>query len=461
MTLPPVERSCFWLAAAPEVAARPALLERRRCRVAIVGGGFTGLWAALTLTELEPGVDAVLLEGERLAFGGSGRNAGMLGETLDHSHALAIRHFGEEEACRLASLARSNLDAIEATLAREGIDAELERHGQLFLAHTEGHLREATASLEAARRVGVDDWRLLSGAEARTELATPVAVGALLAPRASSLNPVRLALGLAASAERRGVRIHERTPVLGIAPEGGALRLRLARGELVADRVLLATNAFSHRLLPGLARRFVPLYDYIQVSQPLDARERAEIGWRNRQGVTDFRAFFNYYRLTADDRILWGTSEAVYHRGNYVGPAADHDAAVYATLDASFRRHFPQLPKLEFPFRWGGPIAATTRLTPFVGTHFSGRLHYALGYTGHGLGSTRLAGRLLAHLALSRPTDLATLGPFRTPPRPYPPEPLRSWAIGSVTRALRRVDAGAPPSLLLRLLDRLGIGFSS
>jgi glycine/D-amino acid oxidase-like deaminating enzyme len=176
--------------------------------------------------------------------------------------------------------------------------------------------------------------------------------------------------------------------------------------------------------------------------------------------MTDTRTFFNYYRLTSDDRILWGTSEAVYYPGNGVGPSHDHSPAHYAGLEESFRRHFPQLSDLRFPYAWGGPIASTTRLTPFFGT-IAGRLSYGLGYTGHGVGSTRVAGRILAHLALERASPLRELAMVRRKPFPYPPEPLRRFAVSAVTRSLRRVDAGHRPSIFLKVLDRLGIGFSS
>ena len=165
--------------------------------------------------------------------------------------------------------------------------------------------------------------------------------------------------------------------------------------------------------------------------------------------------------LTRDDRILWGTSEAAYYPGNRVDAACDHSPAHYAALRDSFRRHFPALAELEFPYAWGGPICSTTRLTPFFGSALRSRVHYGLGYTGHGLGTTHIAGRILAHLALDRPSELFDLALVRRQPFPFPPEPLRSWAVAGVTRALRRVDAGARPGLLLRLLDRLGIGFSS
>jgi glycine/D-amino acid oxidase-like deaminating enzyme len=207
--------------------------------------------------------------------------------------------------------------------------------------------------------------------------------------------------------------------------------------------------------------RFIPLYDYVLVSDPLTPDQRARIGWRGRESVTDGRSFFNYYRLTRDDRILWGTSEAAYYPGNRVDPACDHSPAHYAALRESFGRHFPALVGLEFPYAWGGAICSTTRLTPFFGKALGGRVAYGLGYTGHGLGTTRIAGRILAHLTLDRPSELLDLAMVRSRPFPYPPEPLRRWAVSGVTAALRRVDRGERPGMLLRMLDRMGLGFSS
>jgi glycine/D-amino acid oxidase-like deaminating enzyme len=233
----------------------------------------------------------------------------------------------------------------------------------------------------------------------------------------------------------------------------------MPNGEVAARKVVLATNAFSHRLFPQLLRHFIPLYDYILVSAPLTGAQHAAIGWRNRQAVVDGRTFFNYYRLTADNRILWGTSEALYHRDNRVDDSCDHSEKHYAELRASFRRHFPQIAELEFPYAWGGPIASTTRFTPFFGT--IGRITYGLGYTGLGVANSHLAGKILAYLTLGKPSPLLDLAIVRHKPFPYPPEPIRSWAVNMITRSLRRVDAGEKPNLLLRALDKAGIGFSS
>ena len=263
------------------------------------------------------------------------------------------------------------------------------------------------------------------------------------------MDPVLLVEGLRGEAVRNRVRVCERTEVTGFTFPRDRVRVATGSGSVTARRVVLATNAYTHRLWPGLSRRFLPLYDYVLVSEPLSPAQREALGWRHRRGVTDARTFFNYYRLTSDDRILWGTSEAVYYSGNRVGPTYDHSPEHYAALRASFRRHFPFLADLKFPFSWGGPIASTTRLTPFFGT-LAGRISYGLGYTGHGIGSSRIAGRILALMALERKSPLLELSLVRRPPFPYPPEPLRRLAVRAVTRSLRRVDGGGRPGLLLQ-----------
>jgi glycine/D-amino acid oxidase-like deaminating enzyme len=430
--------------------------------VAIVGGGFTGFWTALFLKELEPSVSVCVIEKSVAGYGASGRNAGIVGESLDHTHELAIAHFGLDEARELARIGRENLDELERFLAERRIGADFRRPGQLTVALSEAHVASLDAAAEAAERVGASGSRRLSGAETQAEIASPLYLGALFSPRNALVDPVGLVLGLRREAERAGVRVFERTAVESVARAGDRVAVRSGRGSVRARRVVLATNAYSHQLFPALARRFLPLYDYILVSRTLTPAEREAVGWRAGQGVVDARTFFNYYRPTADGRILWGTSEAAYYPGNRVDAACDHSAPHYAALRESFRRHFPQLAGLEFPYAWGGPIASTTRLTPFFGTlGDGGRVAYGLGYTGHGIGSTRVAGRILAHLALDKPSPLLELSMVRRKPFPYPPEPLRRLAVSAVTRALRSVDAGGRPGPLLRALELLGIGFSS
>lgn len=456
----PIEQACYWLARrAPRETV--ALEREERADVAVVGAGFTGLWTALFLKSLDPALSVVVIEQGVAAYGASGRNAGMLSETVDHSHGLAIQHFGEAEARRLAGVGEENVAEMLGFLHERGIDCDYEPTGRLMVALSEAQLEESARMVATAQRLGLSTFRALDRAAVRAELDSPLYLGGVWVAGGGVLDPVKLADGLRREAELAGVRVFERSRVEGVEASGGGVRLRTERGRVEARRAVLATSAYTHHLVPAVTHRFIPLYDYILVSDPLTAAQKAAVGWRHRQGVSDGRTFFNYYRLTADDRILWGTSEAAYYRGNRVDPACDHSPGHYAALRSSFRRHFPALSSLEFPYAWGGAICSTTRLTPFFGRALEGRVVYGLGYTGHGLGTTRLVGRVLAHLALDRHHELLDLALVRRKPFPYPPEPLRSWAVDAVTRGLRRVDEGQRPSLVLRALDRLGIGFSS
>jgi glycine/D-amino acid oxidase-like deaminating enzyme len=456
----PIEQACFWLARRPKREPTP-LVGRRSADVAVVGAGLTGLWTALFLKELAPATEVVVVEQGVAAYGGSGRNAGMLSETVDHGHALAIEHFGEAEARRLARLGETNVAEMVAFLAERGIACDYEPTGRLLAALTPAQLDEARRTVEVAGQLGLSTFQALGKEAIRAEIRSPIYLGGVAVSGGGILDPVKLVDGLRREAERLGVTVYERSHVAGLESTDSGVQLRAGRGRVEARRAVLATSAYTHHLLPRVARRMIPLYDYILVSEPLTPAQREAIGWWRRQGVTDFRTFFNYYRLTDDDRILWGTSEAAYYSGNRVAPACDHSPHHYDALRASFRRHFPALAGLEWAYAWGGPICSTTRLTPFFGRALDGRVLYGLGFTGHGLGTTRLAGRILAHLALDRPSELLDLALVRKPPFPYPPEPLRTLAVKAVTRALRRVDAGGEPGVLLKLLDRMKIGFSS
>lgn len=455
-----IEEASFWLATRHYTPAAP-LTGDATADMVIIGGGFTGLWTAIRLKELAPHADIVILEQAFLGYGGTGRNAGQVAGTIDHTHQKAIAHFGLEEARRMAAVGLQNLDEFERFLCEHQIDCEYARTGQLLVALNAAQVEDARQNVVAAERVGVTGLQLLNAAETRAELDSPLYQGGVHDPTWGIVHPIKLLDGLRRVAVERGVRLHEHTRVTGLATVPGGVRVRTPRGSVQAAQVVLATNAYSYRIAPRLLRRYLPLYDYVLASEPLTAEQLARIGWRRRQAVVDGRTFFNYYRLTADNRILWGTSEAQYYPRQLVADSCDHSERHYRQLEESFRRHFPQLPQLRFAFAWGGPIASTTRLTPFFGTWDGGRIAYGLGYTGLGIANSHLAGKILAHLTLNRPSRLLDLAIVRRSPWPYPPEPLRSWAVHIITRSLRRVDAGGKPNCLLRLLDRLGIGFSS
>lgn len=452
----PIEQASYWLATR-QYTPNPVLTGELKADVVIIGGGFTGLWTSIFLKQLASTAEVVVLEQAILGYGGSGRNAGQVSGCIDHSHKLAIAHFGMDEARRMARVGLQNLYELEQFIRDCGIACDFRRSGQFTVALTPAQINDAGELIAAAAELGVEGVRFLSAEETRAELNSPLYLAGVFDPGWAIVDPVKLVDGLKREAERLGVKIFERSPVRSF--RGGRVETDAGRGE--AGKIILATDAYTRHLAPKLLRRFIPLYDYVLVSKPLTTDQLSKIGWRKRQAVVDFRTFFNYYRLTIDNRILWGTSEAMYYAPNRVDESCDHSDPHYQSLRESFQRHFPQIADLNWEYAWGGPIASTTRLTPFFGSLEDGRVLYGLGYTGLGIANSRLAGKILAHMALKQPTDLFDLAFVRKKPLPYPPEPLRSWAVGAVTRALRRADAGGGPNVLLRVLDRLGIGFSS
>lgn len=451
-----IEQACYWLAGRTPRGSAP-LVGARSADVVIVGAGLTGLWTALFVKELDPEADVIVVEQGVVGYGASGRNAGMLWDTIDHSHELAIAHFGAAEARRLAQLGERNVAELEAYLAARHIDCDYEPTGRLLVATTAAQVEAFRRATEIAQGLGLSSYQPLDKNTTRAELRSPLYLGGLAIAAGGILNPVKLLDGLRTEAERLGVTVYERSHVVAFEPMGSGLRLRTGRGRVDARRAVLATNAYTHRLVPRVSRRMLPLYGYMLVSEPLTPEQRAQVGWPHRQAVADGRTLFNYARLTPDDRILWGSADLAYYHGNRVDVRGDHSVEHYEALQVSFRRFFRALADLEWAYGWGGPIAATTRLTPFFGDTLDGRVIYGLGYSGKGIGTTRLAGRVLAHLALERTEELLDLPLVQEAPFPYPPEPARRMVVGAVNRALRRADRGGERGLVLRLLDRLGL----
>jgi glycine/D-amino acid oxidase-like deaminating enzyme len=237
--------------------------------------------------------------------------------------------------------------------------------------------------------------------------------------------------------------------------------VRTDHGYVRAPRVALATNVF-----PSLLKRnrlmTVPVYDYVLMTEPLTHQQFAEIGWKNRQGMADMANQFHYYRLSADDRILFGGYDAVYRFRGPVDPVHDDDEHSFARLSAHFLHTFPQLEGLRFAYRWGGAIDTSSRFSVFFGTALGGRVAYAVGYTGLGVGATRFGARVALDLLDGRETEATRLRYVRRRPVPFPPEPLR-WAVVQFTRnRLAAADLrDGRRGLWLRTLDRLGLGFDS
>jgi glycine/D-amino acid oxidase-like deaminating enzyme len=441
----------FWLDGAPP--AREPLRGDGSYDLAVVGGGFTGLWTALLFKELYPERSVVLAEGRRVGWAASGRNGGFCDASLTHGAANGRERFGEEFAT-LQRLGAENLDQIEATLARHGIGCDFERNGSIAVATEEYQvpgLREAS-----------DGVVFLDADAMRAEVNSPAYLAGAWDKKGTALiHPARLAWGLADACERLGVRVAEHTPILDLAPDAGSIRLRTRDGVLRAGQVALGTSAFP-ALLRSLRLYTVPVYDYVLVTEPLSAAQLAAVGWANRQGIGDSGHQFHYYRLTPDNRILWGGYDAIYHFGRGIRAAYDQRPATFVRLAEHFFTTFPQLEGIGFSHRWGGAIDTCSRFCAFFGTAYRWRVAYALGYTGLGVGASRFAARVMLDLLSGKETELTRLQMVRSKPVPFPPEPLAYVGIQATRWSLASADRHAGRrNLWLRALDALGMGYDS
>jgi glycine/D-amino acid oxidase-like deaminating enzyme len=450
----------FWLDSADRPQAEPALSGPDSADLAVVGAGYTGLWTALLAKQADPGRDVVVLEGDTAGHAASGRNGGFCSASLTHGLANGAARF-EAELPALLRLGRRNLDQIEATVAEFGIDCGFERTGELNVATDPHQIDDLRGLAELGRRFGEEPaW--LDGPQVRALVGSPRYLAALLENDGVALvDPARLAWGLRAACLKSGVRLYERTPVLRLSVDPAGVRLRTPYGGLRAARVALAGNAFPP-LLRRIRQYVVPVYDYAVVTEPLTPQQRADLGWAGRQGIADAGNQFHYYRLTADDRILFGGHDAIYYRGNGFGPHHDQRPATFALLATHLVETFPQLEGIRISHAWGGAIDTCSRFSPFWGTAHAGRVAYVAGFTGLGVGATRFGAAVMLDLLERRDTELTRLEMVRSKPLPFPPEPVRSIGIDLTRWSLDRADRhGGSRNLWLRVLDRLGLGFDS
>jgi glycine/D-amino acid oxidase-like deaminating enzyme len=449
----------FWLddADRPEPAA--ALTTSITTDLIIIGAGFTGLWTALLAKEAQPDRDVVLIEAGECAGGATGRNGGFVAASITHGFENGYSRWPNELA-QLIALGHSNLDAIADAVQRYTIDCDFVQSGELLVA-TEPYQVEGLQDLLKRSAPYGETWEWLEADRVRAEVNSPTYLGALYGNDVALTNPARLAWGLRRACLDSGVRLYERTPAIGLADAPRAVNVRTPYGRIRATKVALATNAFPP-LLKRLKHYIVPVYDYVLVTEPLSVEQRKSIGWLKRQGLSDAGNQFHYYRTTANDRILWGGYDAVYYRGNGMGPQFDQNAESFGRLAEHFFQTFPQLRGLRFTHAFGGAIDTCSRFSPFWGTTHGGRVAYAVGYTGLGVGASRFGAQVMLDLLDKRDTERTRLEMAQSKPIPFPPEPFRSVVINVTRRSLDQADRHAGRrNLWLRTLDRLWLGFDS
>jgi glycine/D-amino acid oxidase-like deaminating enzyme len=369
----------YWTDSASAFVPQPQELPAQ-ADIAIVGGGFTGLSAALALARR--GAQVVVLEaGERVAAEASGRNGGHVNNGLAVDYAEVAAKFGADRARAWYRAYDDAVDTVERLVRDEAIDCDFLRHGKLKLATRPGQMAALQRSAERLIGDGVDtDVEILDAARVRAEVQSERFHGGLLYKRSGQMHMGRFAQGLAAAAERKGAQIHTGTGVQRIerVGQGQAHRLHTARGSVAAQQVLLATGATRHGgygSFGWLRRRIVPIGSFIVVTEPLGA-ERAQALLAARRTYTTVANIHHYFRLTADHRLVFGG------RARFAVSSPQSDAASGEILRAGLAETFPQLGPVRLDYCWGGLVDMTQDRLPHAGERDG--LHYAMGYSGHG-----------------------------------------------------------------------------
>lgn len=427
----------YWMAGRPERDAAPALRSAQTADVAIIGGGYTGLSAAYHLKSADPSLDVAVLEAESAGFGASGRNAGFV-MTLFGASAGLMKTLHGREAVRDAHVYMINaIAALEDMLREHALDCDYERSGFLKVATSPTYAARIQNEIEFFHSLGVDGFEWLDSRQTQARVASATYLGAGYEPCCGLINPVKWVDALRRLALQSGARIYEGTRVRRVERRARGYLITTEDGSIVADRIVYATNGYTH-LLPGLASKQLPAFAYIIVTARLSDAQRAAIGWQGREGIEDGRNFMHFYRLTPDGRLLVGGGPGrVPYAGNM-----DNDAspAAWDHLERFIGATFPALKGIGVDYRWGGAFSVTSDSTPQIGTLDGGRAIYSVGCTGHGVAMTHMNGRIIRDLVLERKTDLTNLWFVNRRLWPLPPEPFRSIAASAVSTAMKLDD---------------------
>jgi len=446
----------WWLDEAPPVEPQPALEGELEVDVAIVGGGYTGLWTALAVGELEPSARVAVLEAALCGEGPSGRNGGFL-HGYWSSLARARRVFGDGGALAVAEAASAIVPGVREFVEQRGVDVWLREAPMLEVSAAPAQDEAIDAALAAARDLGVEEEATPIGRDELGErCSSPSFRRGVLYREGATVQPARLVRALSAAVLDTGVVLHERTPMIRLRRDSPNV-VETPRGRVRAREVVVAINAAAAGWRP-LARRLTTFGSYVVLTEPVPQLLDA-INWTGGESIVDGRMFLHYFRTTNDGRVLMGSGSGPIGFGGRLGERFTADAPSVARAEAGLRFLLPGLADAGVERAWGGPIDVSADHFPFFGTVRGSRIHYGAGYSGNGVGPSWLGGRILARLALGVEDELTALPLVNRSVRPLPPEPIKGVGGGLVRGAALRVEeaeqAGRRPALPLRAIAAL------
>jgi glycine/D-amino acid oxidase-like deaminating enzyme len=406
--------------------------------VAIIGAGYTGLATAWFLKQADPSLRVAILEADVVGYGASGRNGGFSMTKIGMMHSLTRRRFGKAKTVEAHEYADRAVSLVHELVTDLDLACDYEHSGFLWVATSEKHAKRLDAELNLTDKLGITGIERLTATERAQRVNSPLHRGdAWWEPNTGILNPAKLAREWRRVLAETGVEIYEQTPVTSVERTSGRSLLIAPAGQVNADKVVFATNAWS-RHFPVLKPKQVPVWTYIVLTEPLTDQQMNAIRWQGREGIEDFRDLVHYYRLTTDNRIVFGGRDVGLGDGKTMD--FDTDETIFEKLRDDLLATFPQLKGIRFTHAWGGPVSVPVDLFPALG-HAGGKdWVYSLGCVGHGVSTTHLHGHTLADLVLERDTDLTDTFFVNRRVVPMPPGRLVQPVMGGVAGFMRWED---------------------
>ena len=407
----------------------PALTGQIDVDVAVVGGGFTGLSTSYHLKKDDPNLKVALLESQVIGYGASGRNGGFNMTLFGLTLGITAIRFGKAKAKEAHLYMERAVDTLQSLVKELKLDCDYEHPGFLRVATSEKYKKRIMHEIELAHSLGLTGIEWLDRNQTREQVNSPMYIGAWWEPRCGILNPAKLSWSWKDVLDPMGVMIYERTPVGEITRENGKIILATPQGRVRAEKVVLATNAWSH-FFPQIKRKQIPAWTHIVITEPLREEHFREINWQNRQGIEDARNLVHYYRLTADNRLAMGGRDVSLTYGDDMD--RDLNPVTFEGLQNDVRELFPVLKDIRFTHEWGGPVSVPLDMAPAIGYVGGKQMVYSLGCVGHGVSLTHLNGRTLADMVQEKKTELTDVFFVNRTTIPWPPEPFRALATKAI-----------------------------